>query len=134
MHCMALRLGCAVLFLLLPHCAALGQTSSPGGDSARVSGVVLVDPGISMGTPTLIFPPSFQPMPELGMPFIEHAGAGLPPNFLDWQNPPKADLLSPYLLKRESEKKLSTLYSIVGAVQLGAVAYVAYRHVKKFGF
>ena len=33
----------------------------------------------------------------------------------------------------EQRNKLSFLYSMLGAAQLGAVGYLAYKHVKKFG-
>lgn len=42
------------------------------------------------------------------------------------------DLLYPSLSLNE-KFKISFLYNILGAIQVGAVGYLAYRHVKKFG-
>jgi hypothetical protein len=42
------------------------------------------------------------------------------------------DLLYPAMPLAE-QNKLSFLYSMLGAVQTGAVGYLAYKHIKKFG-
>jgi len=42
------------------------------------------------------------------------------------------DLLYPVMPFSE-QSKLSFLYSMLGAVQTGAVGYLAYKHIKKFG-
>lgn len=42
------------------------------------------------------------------------------------------DLLYPVMSFSE-QSKLSFLYSMLGAVQTGAVGYLAYKHIKKFG-
>ena len=42
------------------------------------------------------------------------------------------DLLYPAMPLSE-KSKLSFLYSMLGAAQLGAVGYLAYKHIKKFG-
>jgi hypothetical protein len=43
------------------------------------------------------------------------------------------DLLYPSQSLLNEQYKLSFLYSILGAVQTGAIAYMAYQHIKKFG-
>ncbi len=43
------------------------------------------------------------------------------------------DLLYPSQSLLNEQYKLSFLYSMLGAVQTGAVAYMAYQHIKKFG-
>jgi hypothetical protein len=43
------------------------------------------------------------------------------------------DLLYPSQSILNEQYKLSFLYTMLGAVQTGAVAYMAYQHVKKFG-
>ena len=42
------------------------------------------------------------------------------------------DLLYP-AMPFDEKSKLSFLYSMLGAVQTGAVGYLAYKHIKKFG-
>lgn len=43
------------------------------------------------------------------------------------------DLLYPSQSILNEQYKLSFLYTMLGAVQTGAVAYMAYKHIKKFG-
>jgi len=45
----------------------------------------------------------------------------------------RVDLISPFCLQMESEARLRTLQTVLGAVQVGGVAYLAYRHIKKYG-
>ena len=121
----------ALLFVTVP---ATGQEVSEPGDSLTTIRVLLLDPGIALGKPTIVFPPNFRPDPDyarsqLLRPFFQRG-----PSFFDMRPLEKADLLSPYLLGLERDKELSTLHTILGAVSLGAVAYVAYRHVQKYGF
>ena len=113
---------------------ASGQDSNFSADTLKTTGVVLLDPGIALGRPTLVFPPSYQPGPLILSSRFTSPLAGVPPFLLDPPGEPKADLLSPYLLHVQSAKKMNTLYTILGAMELGAVAYVAYRHVRKQGF
>ncbi len=47
---------------------------------------------------------------------------------------PSFDMLQPLRLQYESEKKLSTLRYVLGMAQTGAVGYLLYRHIKKYGF
>jgi hypothetical protein len=44
------------------------------------------------------------------------------------------DMLKPLRVQYESEQKLSTLRYILGMAQTGAVGYLLYKHIKKFGF
>lgn len=102
------------------------------GDSARV---IVVDPGLSLGRPTLLLPPALREERTFAVPpLVEGTGfgaAGLP--FLLPGAPPPPDLMVSYRLQREREQELSTLRSVLGTVQLGAVGYVAYLHLKKRG-
>ncbi len=43
-------------------------------------------------------------------------------------------MTSPMLNSYYDSQKLATLKAILGSVQVGAVAYLAYRHIKKYGF
>jgi hypothetical protein len=53
----------------------------------------------------------------------------LPPN----DSGLNTDLLYPSQSLLNEQYKLSFLYTMLGAVQTGAVAYMAYQHIKKFG-
>ena len=110
------------------------QESRKTGDTVLTAGVVLLDPGIALGKPVLLFPPSYQPGSEVLPTRFLSPTPVYPPFFLGPPAEPRADLLSPYLLGLRRSQEMSTFYTILGAMELGAVAYVAYRHVKKFGF
>lgn len=49
------------------------------------------------------------------------------------QSGAKPDLLAPLRLQRAEEERMRTLYTVLGTVQVAGVAYLAYRHVKKYG-
>ena len=44
------------------------------------------------------------------------------------------DLLKPLRIQFEGEQELKTLKYILGMAQLGAVGYLAYKRIKKYGF
>jgi len=50
-----------------------------------------------------------------------------------WSNS-SSKLLSPLYNSYLETQKLATLKAILGSVQVGAVAYLAYKHIKKYGF
>ena len=54
------------------------------------------------------------------------ASSAEPPPFLATTVGGEIDLLSPLKLQRAKENELSTLRTILGTVQLGGVAYLAY--------
>lgn len=107
-------------------------TARPHGDSARV---IILDPGLSLGKPTLLLPPALREEGTFVVPPLVEGGGfgatGLP--FLLPGAPPPLDLMVSYRLQRAREQELSTLRSVLGTVQLGAVGYVAYLHLKKRG-
>ena len=43
-------------------------------------------------------------------------------------------MLGPLYNNYLESQKLATLKAILGSVQVGAVAYLAYKHIKKYGF
>jgi hypothetical protein len=107
-------------------------TALRAADSARV---VVLDPGISLGRATLLFPPALREEGALVVPpfadGMSYGAPGLP--FLLPGTPPPMDMMVSYRLQRAREDELSTLRSVLGTVQLGAVGYVAYMHLKKRG-
>ncbi|MFI5252183.1 MAG: hypothetical protein ACHQQQ_07095 [Bacteroidota bacterium] len=51
-----------------------------------------------------------------------------------WTLPEKIDLISPWKLQLAHQDEYKTLYTILGSIQMGGVAYIAYQHVKKYGW
>lgn len=45
-----------------------------------------------------------------------------------------SDLLNPLYQKYIESQGMRTIYSILGSVSVGATAYLAYKHLKKYGF
>ncbi len=53
--------------------------------------------------------------------------------FNSWSFPGKIDLDSPLRLQLAKQNEYGTMRAVLGTVQLGGVAYIAYRHLKKYG-
>jgi hypothetical protein len=126
------------IFLSLVITFAASGQQRPGGDTTgadTVSRITIIDPGISYGKPTLLFPLSLQYDAMNGFPtflFLEETPGVRPPP-LGGMIQQKADLVSPLRLQMESANRLKTLRTVLGTVQLGGVVYLAYRHIKKYG-
>ncbi len=108
--------------------------TTSAGDTLHLNGFVIEDPGVSLGKAILILPPTLQRELQFEAFRLTEVSPGAPPPFLQGSYGSKLDLLSPYLLQRESENRLSTLYLILGAAVGGGAAYIGYQHVKKYGF
>jgi hypothetical protein len=110
-----------------------GQTSSTTDRADTTDNRVrLIDPGISSGRPVFLLPPSLSIIPgDFGDP--ETIGLGTPPPFLGDPVTGKIDLIAPFKLQLEKQKELQTLRSVLGTVQVGAVAYLAYKQIRRWG-
>jgi hypothetical protein len=110
-----------------------GQTSSVTGRvDTSDNHVRLIDPGISSGRPVFLLPPSLSIIPgDFGESELQ--GFGAPPPFLGNSVTGKIDLIAPFKLQLEKQKELQTLRSVLGTVQVGAVAYLAYKQIKRWG-
>ncbi len=96
--------------------------------------IIILDPGLSLGRASFLYPPTL----GSGLPF-QDASMTLPgdefgfiPPFLGGVYQPRASLISP-LPPLLSKQEMNPLQIILGAVQTGAVGYMAYRHIKKYG-
>ena len=132
-----MKIPVVICLFLVVTLAASGQQRS-GGDTTgadRANRITIIDPGISYGKPTLLFPLSLQHDAMTGFPaflFLEET-PGVRPPFLGGVMEQKVDLISPLQLQMESANRLRTLRTVLGTVQIGGVAYLAYRHIKKYG-
>lgn len=123
-----------VLVAVVPAGSVRAQDTAEvrSADSARV---MVLDPGLSLGKPLLLLPPALREERIFVVPpLIDRPAsglAGLP--FVLPGGPQAPDLMAAYRIRREREQELSTLRSVLGTVQLGAVGYVAYLHFKKRG-
>lgn len=128
------RSGILILCVALFSSAPAQQRA--GGDTAAVSTnrITIIDPGIALGKPVLLLPPSLQREVDALPPSLflgEDPSA--PPPFLLGVTDQKADLTSPLRLQMAQEAKLRPLWMVLGTVEAGGAAYAAYRYIKKHG-
>ena len=124
-----------LLFLPLVFTITGFAQQSSRVDSADTNRILIIDPGISTGRPVLLLPPSLRDDEEIIFPhsFLLAGKPGAPPPFLMGISQPQTDLLAPLKLQMQGEEKLRPLRTILGTVQIGGVAYMAYRYLKKHG-
>jgi hypothetical protein len=128
-------IGLSILCVTFPLWAdAQVRPVAASSDTARVNGIVLLDPGISLGRAVFLFPASGLSDLPFGDSFNPSPPGGWGPAgpFAGGLAEPRADLLSPLRLQMARDK-LSPFQTALEAVQLGAVGYMAYRHVRKYG-
>jgi hypothetical protein len=118
-------------FLLSAQQALAQERTQTPVDSLSVQ---VLDLGISFGKPTLLLPRSLSEHAEARLLALQPMTLGHPPAFLVFPASQEIDLLSPLKLQQESAEKFQTLYTILGTAQLGVVTYLAYQHIKKYGF
>jgi hypothetical protein len=125
----------AILQVFLCIAAAIAQPQQHGtaADTSRVHQVVIVDPGIALGKPILLLPPALATESTAEPFFVPGMRPTLPPPLIGGAYELKVDLISPYLLQRQKAQQYSTLTAVLGSIQVGGVAYLAYRHIKKYG-
>jgi hypothetical protein len=125
---------CGLLVLTITVTAVMhgqqfvGANTAGFADTARASGLILIDPGMTTGKSSLLLPPSLKSdegSDEVSL-FSLWKQTSLRPPLLGSYMEPKADLTAP-LRARVNEGWVGTLRSVLGTVQIGAVGYLAYR-------
>ncbi|MCC6398655.1 MAG: hypothetical protein IT282_16695 [Bacteroidetes bacterium] len=126
-----------LLSALLVVAGARSQSSGvkeqhAGKDTSRI---ILVEPGMSPGSALFLLPPHLE-QPLLFDSPTSFFGE-LPPSSTAWDpGRPfeiRPDLLAPLRLQWQREAELGTFRTILGSIQIGGVAYLAYRHFAKSG-
>jgi hypothetical protein len=129
--------GSLLVFLVASACGASAQQHAgvPPADTGTVNRIVLLDPGLSLGRATFLLPSSVGTEVPFRDPSMMFAGGGFPGvgSFIGGVLEPRADLMSPLRLQWAKERNLNYFQMVLGAVETGAVGYMAYRHVKKYG-
>ena len=121
---------CVVLFVGSP------AQQRAGGDTAAstVNKITIIDPGMALGKPILLLPPSLQrEVDALPSSLFLGDDPSAPPPFLLGVTDQKVDLTSPLRLQMAREAKLRPLWMVLGTVEAGGAAYAAYRYIKKHG-
>ncbi len=120
--------------LLLPLVIVVGssgqqQSALSPADTARTTGVVILDPGLSTGKAMVLLPPAlqFEESAEETSIFAFWKKTSIRPPLLAGMLEPKADLTATLRAQWSKDNQLSTLRTVLGTVQIGGVAYLAYR-------
>jgi len=129
--------GLITVLIVIAGTSLLSARELQERDTVRIVNPAQSEPVLSFNRPIPLIiprledPPAFEvPLPFLFVPVSVSAFPLLIPN-----DPfPRPDLTSPLTLQRASEEKNKLLYQVLGTVQIGGVAYLAYRHIKKYGF
>ncbi len=128
-----------VLFLSVLLCSvrAVPQSTVAGGDRDSTHGerIVLVEPGMAPGNLIFLIPPHLERQLLFESPTFFFAGIPSLSSAPVYERPFEVhpDLLAPLRLQWEREAQLGTFRKILGSIQLGGVAYLAYRHFSKSG-
>ncbi|MBA4312725.1 MAG: hypothetical protein C0417_08855 [Chlorobiaceae bacterium] len=115
-----------LLFVLMP--VAHGQEPK---DTSTIKPNIF-DSGLSIVTPPVLSNLSFRTAPVF-YPTLLQPSFTLSMQPFSWKSPEKVDLVSSWKSVLAKQEELRTLRTILGTVQLGGVAYLAYRHIKKYG-
>lgn len=120
--------------LLLPLVIVVGssgqqQSAVSPADTTRTTGVVILDPGLSTGKAIVLFPPAlqFEESAEETSIFALWKKTSVRPPLLAGMLEPKADLTATLRAQWSKDNQLSTLRTVLGTVQIGGAAYLAYR-------
>lgn len=118
-------------FALTPVLSGQERTSLQVRDSsANLS--QLFDSRLLFFTPTFTVSRALEPVPET-FPGSFSNSFVTSPQFNSWSYQEKIDLDSPLKIQLAKQNEYGTLRVVLGTVQLGGVAYIAYRHIKKYG-
>ena len=128
--------GSLLILLIASACAVTAQERSgtAPADTAPVNRIVLLDPGLSLGRAQFLFPSSIRSELPFHDPSMTFPGGDWGPvePFVGGVLEPRSDLMSPFRLQM-GVQKMSPWQMVLGAVETGAVGYMAYRHIKKYG-
>jgi hypothetical protein len=124
------------LLFFTPALAVKGQvhTGAVPADTAQANRIILLDPGLSLGRAMFLFPSPLGSELPFRDPSLMSPGGDWGPvgPFIGGAVEPRADLMYPLRLQMEKEK-MSPFQRALGAIQVGAVGYMAYKHIKKYG-
>ena len=104
-------------------------------DTTALDKPVLFDPMVSARGTTLVIPSSFDPdiVFREQLFLIPQLNSGGQPPLLEKPTLTAIDMMIPWRLQMERERKLRPLQTFLATVQIGGVAYLAYEHLRKKG-
>ena len=127
-----------IAVLLLAACPdTAGAQVGQGTDSLRSALASPAEVPLSFFLPMPLNTPWLEQQQEfeLALPYVLGPLPATPyPFLISYDDLREPDLTAAWRLQRAREEKNSTLYTVLGTVQLGGMAYLAYRHIAKYGF
>ncbi len=117
-----------LLFAAKVSCAQ-ERIGADTADTAKTTGITILDAGLSTGKASLLLPPELQ-YEEFGEEtplFLLWKRTSVVPPLIGGLGEPKADLTAPLRAQWAKDAQMSTLRTVLGTVQISAVGYLAYR-------
>ena len=118
-----------LLLLAVAIAGAQERTGVDTADTARTTGIFILDAGLSTGKASLLLPPElrYEEFGEETPLFLLWRRTSVVPPLIGGLGEPKADLTAPLRAQWAKDAQLSTLRTVLGTVQISAVGYLAYR-------
>ena len=132
-----MRMSVFVLSLTAAMLSLHPQVSAQDGqrDSTSASRIVLVEPAMTPGSTMFLLPPNLEEPLPFSSPTFFFKGlfpSSISPDF-GHALEVRPDLLAPLRVQWEREAQLGAFRTILGSIQIGGVAYLAYRQFAKSG-
>ncbi|HSQ74091.1 MAG TPA: hypothetical protein VLT13_00945 [Bacteroidota bacterium] len=104
-------------------------------DSASASRIIVVEPGMAPGSTMFLLPPHLEQPLQFSSPTFFFDGISSLSGSPDFGRSleVRPDLLAPLRAQWAREAQMGTFRAILGSIQIGGVAYLAYRHFAKLG-
>jgi hypothetical protein len=120
-----------LLFLFTLYASGQEQNTIPLQDSSVLKSKNM-NSRILFEMPSLSLPLSLRIIPENYSGSLNHSQVGSL-QYSSWQAQKNLDLAPIWKLELAKQDKYKTLYTILGSIEAGGVAYLTYLHLKKYG-
>lgn len=127
------RLFCLTVVLL--SFSSLSSAQAVQDDSVSASRIELVEPAMTPGSSMFLLPPHLEQPLRFSSPTFFFDGVRSVSDSPDFGRSleTRPDLLAPLRAQWTREAQMGTFRTILGSIQIGGVAYLAYRHFAKLG-
>jgi len=124
---------CLALFLLSTPSRLSAQEVQD--DSISMFRIELIEPAMTPGSTMFLLPPHLEQPLRFSSPTFFFDGVSSFPGSPDFGRSleVRPDLLAPLRAQWAREAQMGTFRAILGSIQIGGVAYLAYRHFAKLG-
>jgi hypothetical protein len=120
-----------LFFLSTPFASGQEQDIVPVKDTS-VNNLRNFNSGFLFGTPSLSLPLSLRIIPE-NTPYYLNQPPIVSLQYSSWKLQQNLNLAPIWKLELAKQDEYKTLYTILGSIEAGGVAYLTYLHFKKYG-